>query len=209
MSKSEHQGFGVSAEKDKEKEAPVSEHAGSHEEAAKQHKSNGNGEVKGPIGPSLLALPAGFNSSAIIRDPKGGRGPSVYTIPVTGAFQAGVALAIGNNINLCYVPFNSFLLSYQIVTSGVTGTLQDSLASPTAYGTLAGAIITNAAMTAPQAQNLGTMYCSTPRAIGATGCRVVQWQPGTMLQIIVAAALTPATPVSFVVQWAPAYDGGV
>lgn len=172
-------------------------------------KANGNGAPKSPI-VSPFALPAGHNCSPIIRDPRGGRGPGVYAVKVTGSMPTGTVLALNDKINLCYVPVNSTLTYFAIGMAGVTGILQDSLATPTVYCTaLAGPVATWAMASLANSANMGTMYAATPRAVGASGCAVVQWMPGTMLQIIAAAALTTAAPMTFVLEWSPVYDGGV
>jgi len=157
-----------------------------------------------------FALPAGFNASPITRDPKGGRSASLYPIKVLGTFVlTSGSLAAGNNINLCYVPQNTFLSDFNIVTSALTGTLQDNLATPTVYCTLAGAVSGLNNMSAAQGQNFGTMYANTPRAIGVNGCPVVQWQRGTLLQLVLTGTPTYTTPVVFMLEWSPAYDAGV
>jgi hypothetical protein len=155
-------------------------------------------------------LPAGFNSSSIYRDPAGGR-VGVYPMVTVGTFvlPSGSSLAAGNNINLCWVPAQSILTNFVIVNSGLAGTLQDNLATPTVYCTTSGAVSNMANMTATQAQNLGTMYANTPRAIGANGCAVVQWQKGTLLQLVLTGTPSYTTPVVFMIEWSPVYDGGV
>jgi len=154
------------------------------------------------------SVPAGFNASPITRDPYGGR-LGMYPTKTIGTFVlASGSLAAGNNINLCYIPANSFLSDFNIVTSALTGTLQDNLSTPTVYCTLSGALTSTSNMTAAQGQNWGTMYASTPRAIGASGCPVVQWRPGTLLQVVLTGTPTYTTPVVFQVEFTPVYDGG-
>jgi hypothetical protein len=164
---------------------------------------------QGPTQFAGTGLPAGFNGSAIVRDPVGGR-LGLYPTKVLGAFAlTSGSLAAGNNINLCYIPANSFLSDFNIVTSALTGTLQDNLATPTVYCTLSGAITTTSNITAGQGQAFGTMYASTPRAVGANGCAVVQWRPGTLLQVVLTGTPTYTTPVVYMLEFSPAYDGGV
>jgi hypothetical protein len=101
------------------------------------------------------------------------------------------------------------LSDFKIVTSGVTGSLQDTLPTPTIYcSSVAGTVVTPADMTATDAQNLGTMYFTTPRAPGVEGAQVVQWQQGITLQIANAAG-SPTEPMIYMLQWSPVYDGGV
>jgi len=154
-------------------------------------------------------LPAGFNSSSIFRDPVGGR-LGMYPTKTIGTFVlTSGSLAAGNNINLCYIPANSFLSDFNIVTSALTGTLQDNLPTPTVYCTLSGAITTTSNMTAGQAQAFGTQYANTPRAIGASGCPVVHWVPGTLLQVVLTGTPTYTTPVVFMLEFSPVNDAGV
>lgn len=154
--------------------------------------------------------PPGKNGSAMTRDPKFGRSPGVYPVKVVGTFLMDPAdpLVAGDAINLCYIPSNVFLSSFLIVTAGVTGTLQDTLATPTIYCAVAGAVTTPATMTAVQGQNLGTMYANTPRAVGPQGAAVVQWQRGMTLQIAGAAG-AGATPMIYMLEFSPVYDSGV
>lgn len=174
------------------------------EEKAQPVKADAGG-IKPLFGSSL---PAGFNSSSVIRDPRYGRGPGVYPVKVVGTFvlPSGATLAAGNVINLCFVPQNSILTDFMIVTAGLTGTLQDSLPTPTAYCTLSGAVATMANMTATQGLNLGTMYAGVPRAAGANGPAVVQWQKGTTLQILLTGTPAPTTPLVYKIEWSPIYD---
>src|SRR5215469_1660632 len=105
-----------------------------------------------------FTLPAGTNGSAIVRDPKFGRAPGVYPVHVFGTYVLDPANPLTAPLNLCYIPHGCILSNFLIITSGVTGTLQDSLPTPTVYCTLTGAIVTPANMTAAQSQNWGTMY---------------------------------------------------
>ena len=166
-----------------------------------------------PIKPSIgfvTGLPEGFNGSAIVRDPKFGRAPGVYPVHVVGTFVNDPAnpVTAGGNINLCYIPSNVMLSKFHIVTGGVTGTLQDTLPTPTVYcSTLVAPVTTEANMSATDAQNWGTMYAHTPRAIGPQGAAVVQWYQRTLLQIAGASG-PPATPLIYMIQWSPVYDSG-
>lgn len=172
-----------------------------HAEKASTHADAGQHSLVNP-----LALPAGFNGSCITRDPKGGRGPSVYPIKVIGGFVASGALAAGNNINLCYIPQNSVLTDFVIASGGITGTLQDNLATPTVYCTVGATLATVANMTGNQSLNLGTMYASTPRSAGQTGPAVVQWQRGMLLQLIVTGTPTQSQAMIYKLEFSPVYD---
>jgi hypothetical protein len=185
------------------------EHKAAEQKAAEQQAAEQQAVVR-PASPIVnpLALPTGINSSSILRDPRGGRSPSLYPIFVTGTVVAPGALTTSQKINLCYVPQNCFLADFYVNTD-VTGTLQDNLSTPTAYCTLAGtAPVERGNGTATQGQNYGAIYGSTART-GSTvaGVKVLVWTPGTLLQINVGAGITPAIPLTFSVLWAPAYDG--
>jgi hypothetical protein len=156
----------------------------------------------------LLSLPAGFNGSCITRDPKYGRGSGVYPVKVLGTFvlPSGATLAAGNVINLCFIPHGVILTDFVIASAGITGSLQDSLPTPTVYCTVGATLATMANMTATQALNLGTMYAGTPRVAGVNGPAVVQWQAGITLQISVTGTPEPTTPMVYKIEWSPIYD---
>ena len=155
-------------------------------------------------------LPEGANASPIYRDPKYGRAPGVYGVKVWGTFMpdAGNPLS-GGNLNLCYIPHGVILSNFIIFPNGVTGTLQDSCPTPTVYATVTGNVVVPQNMTIAQGVNWGTMYFTTPRAVGKDGCQVVQWEKGTLLQISNASGGTPGNPLVFMIEWSPVYDGGV
>ena len=157
----------------------------------------------------VIGLPPGRNGSCIIRDPKFGRAPGVYPVFALGTFVLDplVPNTPGDPINLCYIPHGVILVNFQIVTSGVTGTLQDTLPTPTTYGTVTGDVFSMNQWTAADAENFGTMYFTTPKPVDRYGPAVVQWQKGITLQIVGAGA-APATPMIYMVEWAPVYDGG-
>lgn len=155
--------------------------------------------------------PPGKNGSCITRDPKFGRAPGVYPVYVTGTYVDDPAnsLAAGEAINLCYIPHGVQLVSFTIATAGITGTLQDTLPTPTVYCTsVSGNLATMALMSATDAQNLGTMYFETPRAVGPFGPAVVHWYRGMTLQLANCSG-PPGTPLIYVIEWAPVWDGGV
>lgn len=167
------------------------------------------------VGPPgwVTTLPKGLNGSAILRDPRFGRAPGVYPVKVVGTFGIGDDDDLGENdnkINLCYIPHGVMLTSFTFICKGVTGTVQDSLPTPTQYATLSGAVVTMNQMTATQGQNLGTMYFETPRPRGKEGAAVVQWYRGMVLRISGAGGSpTWEDPMIYVLEWSPVFDGGV
>lgn len=170
------------------------------------------GEPAGREPRFVVPLPPGNNASPITRDPRFGRAPGVYGVSAWGTFALKPGETLGPAVNLVYIPYGVILKNFLFITNGMTGTLQDSLATPTVYGTVSGAVYTMAQMTAPGANNVGTMYASTPRAIGPDGCQVVQWQQGMTLQLFGpggAQTYPTTTPLIFMVEWAPIYDSGV
>ena len=162
----------------------------------------------------VTPLPAGLNGSCITRDPRFGRAPGVYSVKVTGTFQLQTGQTLAN-INLCYIPHGVYLSDFKITLAGLTaGALQDSLPTPTVYCTdLAGGatpatVATMAQMAAtPDAQNLGTMYAGSPRAVGLNGPAVVQWFSGTTLQIANPTGLAVGgAPLIYMIEWSPIHD---
>lgn len=160
----------------------------------------------------IIPPPPGVLGSAILRDPRFGRGPGVYPVKVVGSYTLVTGATYTSPINLCYIPQNSILTDFKIFAGNAVGTLQDSLPSPTVYLEAMSAdniVTTMADMTAASAANLGTMYANTPAAAGANGAQVVQWQQGITLQIVTTTAPSPNAPLLYILEWSPTYDAGV
>jgi hypothetical protein len=137
-----------------------------------------------------------------------------------------VTLTTADLINLCFIPYGSFIkscfINFPILNpSGTTLaiSLLDNLSSATTYisastkGTTFQAV-TNFAMVDFLAAVTGTQYGSTARTIGAAGAPVVVWVAGTMLQLKVTATASAAigaggASIPYMVEFAPTYDMGV
>lgn len=181
---------------------------------------------------------ATYNGSAITRDPPTGRAPGVYPVKVVGVINIASNTSFGSTapdtLPLCAIPYGSILTDVKIGfpaaldAAGALGfKLVDTLASPTTYiaaittsFTSTGGLLTLAlipgstnGMAAAQVPNLGTMYGSTARSIGATGAPVVVWTAGVKLVLSCITSSTDTTGASalninYIVEWSPAFDMG-
>lgn len=166
---------------------------------------------------------ATYNSSSISRGDPARSG--VYGVTAVGEINLGnITLTSGDLLPICKIPFGTFLksivLNFPILNpSGTTlaMSLVDTLASPTTYISASTAGTNFSAVTTLTTANIistvmGTTYGSTVRSIGATGCPVVVWTNGVMLELSVTATASAATGgtvnISYMVEWAPAYDMG-
>lgn len=165
----------------------------------------------------VMPPPKGLLSSCFRRDPRFGRAPGVYPVYVTGTYALTDEDDAKPNdekeiINLCWIPHGVQLTSFVIATGGVSGRLEDSMPEPTVYlDDLSGNVVTMANMDGDDARHLGTMYMDTPRRIGPDGPEVLQWHQGLVLRIHNASGHPhhpTEKPLTFMLSWAPVWDGG-
>lgn len=172
-----------------------------------------------------------YKSSEVTRLNGGtqGRGPGVATCWVNGnvtfASNITISSATTDTIQLCYIPFGSYIAAFYCflpaLGTSLVMNLQDTLTSATTYITstttgAAGGVIQLAGTTAVSQFAIGTwgtMYGNTARSQGATGNQVVVWSSGVLLEFRVttsASATTGATALQmpFLLAFAPAYDMG-
>jgi hypothetical protein len=167
---------------------------------------------------------ATYNSSSITRGDPGRLG--IYGTTAIGEINLGnVTLTANDVLPLVPIPYGCFLKTFIINLpilnpSGTTlaMSLLDTLASPTTYisastsGTNFSAATTLSTTLIPSTV-MGTMYGATARSIGATGCPVVVWTAGVILQLKVTATATAAVGssganISYMIEWGPSYDAG-
>jgi hypothetical protein len=167
-----------------------------------------------------------YNSSSISRN-VGPRGIGVYPVKDSGTITIASNITLSSTttdtLPICKIPFGCFISSL-IIGFPVLGTslglkLLDTLASPTTYIAVitqaaAGGVVGFGQMAATDTPKLGTIYGSTARSIGATGSPVVVWATGVQLNlaVITSSASTTggsAVNITYQVEFAPMYDGGV